>query len=616
MFGARDVNNVGCGGAMGQGLIPEDIIRQVLDRADIVEVISAYFPLRPAGRNFKALSPFRHEKTPSFVVSPDKQIFHCFSTGIGGNAISFVMQMERVAFPEAVKILADRYGIVIPETGGRDGGQQKDARERLWQINALVVQYFHRNLLVDRAEASVQAREYLKGRGIDLEQVKRFQLGLATQAWDGLTTWLRSQNVEYAEMVTAGLVIPRRQKEGYFDRFRHRVMFPIFDVRGHCVAFGGRALDSAEEAKYLNSPETPVYVKGRHLYGLHLSKQAVTREDCIVIVEGYMDFVSPMAAGVDHVAASLGTALTADQIRLVRRYTQNVILLYDADPAGENAMNRSLDLLVEEGMHTRVARLPQGEDPDSFVRRFGAEAFRERVREAKDVAAFKLDFLMERHGGQTTADRARIAAEMLAFIQRLEDPIARTEAVTAVARRLSVVQNALMTEQALIAELGRLARQPQTQKGPVPEAERVESRSEPVKAAERELLSIVLSDGRFVPMVRGQLTPGDFSSKMIRGIFEAVFEMYDAQGGVDVAALVARVTDPGWNTFLSALAARDDAAPGDPDKVCADCIERIRQDQIKSRRRQIVVEMEAAKAAGDEQRVMSLVEDLNQILKR
>ncbi len=597
------------------GFIPEDVIQQVLDRCDIVEVVSTYVSLRKAGRNFKALSPFKSEKTPSFIVSPDKQIFHCFSSGLGGNVISFVMQMERVTFPEAVRILADRCGVVIPETA-QERSEKGDHDDVLRQINEWAVEFYHRNLLTSREKEAVFAREYLKNRGISLENAKKFHLGLASESWDALARFLLGKKVKADLLEKAGLVVARHNQQGHYDRFRSRIIFPIFDVRGRCVAFGGRSLDESHDAKYINSPETPVYIKGSHLYGLHLSKQAIAQTDQVIVVEGYMDFAIPFASGVGPIVASLGTALTVQQIRLIRRYTRNIVLLFDADPAGQSAMIRSLDTLIEEGMYARVAKLESGEDPDSFVRKYGVEAFLKRVSAAQAADDFKMDFLFEKFDGSTAHGRAKIASEMLLTVNKFPDENLKSEAIRKLAGRLSVVQGAMMTQQALISELSRIARQPDRQAGRVKVEGPVNDQLTDVPPAERDLLKLMLVDADFVEPVRTDVTLEGFQHDGIREVVGHVFDLFDQQGELDLTRLIARLQKQEMINFVSGLVSSDISVVGNKKKMYRDCVEKLKTDSVRMKRKNILAEMEQAKSQGDEQRLAQLAEEFNRLLKR
>src|SRR3989338_780926 len=334
------------------GRIPDEIVQQVIDRSDIVEVVSSYVPLKKAGRSFKALSPFNHEKTPSFFVSPDKQIFHCFSSGTGGNVVSFVMKMEHMEFPEAIRFLAERAGIHIPDEKN-EAPEKINLRQKIFEINTLARDYFYEILLTDKSAEVNEARQYLKDRGITLDTVKHFFVGYALDQWDGLIKYLRKKDIPLGLMEKAGLIIAREKDQGYYDRFRGRIIFPIADLQGKCRAFGARVLPKKnsegekETAKYINSPETLLYTKGQHLYGFDMARENIAANDEVVIVEGYTDCVIPFQNGISNIVASLGTALTVEQIRLLRRYTRNVTMLFDADVAGQLAMLRSLDILIE-----------------------------------------------------------------------------------------------------------------------------------------------------------------------------------------------------------------------------------------------------------------------------
>jgi len=599
------------------GFIPEESVQQILDRADIVEVVSTYIPLRPAGRNFKALSPFRHEKTPSFIVSPDKQIFHCFSSGTGGNVISFVMKMERVSFPEAVRLLAERYHVEIPETRSPRDDAATALAKQIYHINQSAVDFFHSNLLKDRSTEAAEARKYLKGRGIDLTAVQSFQLGFALNQWDALLKALEPSG-RLAVMEKGGLIVSRKSGSGYYDRFRNRIIFPIFDERGRPVAFGARAMDPDNPAKYLNSPESPVYVKGRHLYGFHLSKQDVARDDQIIIVEGYLDFITPFVAGVRNVAASLGTALTVEQIRLIRRYTRNVVMLFDADPAGESAMNRSLDLLIDEGMNVRIAVLSAQEDPDSYIRSYGVEAFRQRLDEAKSLIDFKIGFLTGRYGRETVEARSRIVSEMLPTIARFQDAIPRTEAVKALARAVSVVQGALMTETALLEELQKMVRQGRETRSAsaTDNAGDSDRRSLDLvmSSAERTLFMLLLMDRHCIELVRSHDPSVIFHDARVTTLAEKIFQMYDQGREVSLSVLIS-LCDEQTGNYLSGLAADTAALAGDKIKMCQDCLMRLEHDRLRQRRRLILAEMEVAREHKDQKRLEELTQEFNRHIK-
>lgn len=591
------------------GLIPEDAIRQVLERSDIVEIISSYVPLKHAGRNFKALCPFHHEKTPSFVVNPEKQIFHCFGCGVGGNVFSFVMSQEHLDFAEAVRSLAAKAGIEIPQQQGKSP-RSSEIRQELLRINQAAAEYYHNNLLSDKSPEALSARQYLKDRRVTLDIVKKFKLGLALNQWDGLIQHLGKKNISLKLMEKAGLIVPQQNKQGFYDRFRNRIAFPIFDVNGKTVAFGARAMESAPSAKYINSPETELYTKGHHLYGFHLAKEAVGRLDAIVVVEGYMDFIMPFQSGVQNIVASLGTALTENQIRLMRRFTKNIIMLFDADRAGESAMVRSLDVLLEEGMNVRVATLGvQDQDPDSFVRTYGVEKFQERIDQAESLFDFKLKFLIKRCGLETIENRAKISGEMLLTIDKFKDMIVKTEYLKRLSLKLAVSQDALWAELKKIASQnsGRVSRREEGKTAPaVPET---------LRAVERDLLRLMLTERNFLQDIRNQVELADFQNPYVRDVVTRIYDLYDQGKDVNLPEVMSGFPDQKIVQFLSNLLASEDGLIGDKKRIHRDCVQRLKQDRLKFQRRNIVHKMEQAREQGDHFELDKLTREFNLLIK-
>lgn len=589
------------------GLIPEEIIAQTIDRCDIVETISSYIPLKRAGRNFKAVCPFHHEKTPSFVVNPDKQIFHCFGCGVGGNVVNFVMKQERMEFPEAIRFLAQKVNVSIPGDETPQAHHANNIRQAILRVNALAAAFFHKTLLADQSPAAKNAREYLKNRGIDLDAVRVFQLGFAPNQWDALLTHLKQEGISLGLMEKAGLIIPRESGQGYYDRFRNRVIFPIFDTRAHCRAFGARALEAAEGAKYLNSPETVIYTKGHHLYGFHLAKPAIADEDRVVIVEGYVDCLISYQAGVRNIVASLGTALTVDQIRLLRRYTPRVVMLFDMDPAGEAAMMRSLDTLIEEGMEVRVATLKDGEDPDSFVRRYGADSLRERIAAAQTLIDYKLDVLTRRHGIQTPDGKAQIAAGMLPTIYRFPNELIKAEYLKRLARALDVSEDALAKEYQKVGRAIAAAITAHLHEPPAVNEARA-------RAVERGLLKLMIEKEEWIPKVRQDLTLEDFQDARIRTAITRIFDFFENGKKIDAVNLINSFEDAAVSQMLTGIVTEEEIA-GDREKMYQDYINRIRHDQLKVRRQKFLQQIQEAESAGNFTRAGELSRQFNQFIK-
>lgn len=364
--------------------IAEESIQRVTDASDIVEVIGSYFPLKRAGTNFRALCPFHKEKSSSFHVNPSRQSFHCFGCGAGGGVFRFVMDYEHVDFPSAVRRLAQRAGIVLTEENDPQEQSRRDQRSRLLELHKEATAWFHLNML--RSQEAEHARAYLKKRGLTKEIAVEWQLGYAPGGWEIFRDWAMAKGFSREELLQGGLLTAREgDQTGGYDRFRDRLMFPIRNDYGEVVAFSGRILnDSDREAKYVNSPETPIFSKGRVLFGLDKSKRPLIDAGEAVVLEGQIDLISAFEHGVRHVVAPQGTAFTAEQARLLRRFVERVILCFDSDTAGQNAVEKSLPALLAAGIEVRVATLPQGSDPDSLIREQGIEVFQKRLSEAKD----------------------------------------------------------------------------------------------------------------------------------------------------------------------------------------------------------------------------------------
>lgn len=424
------------------GTIPDHILEQVAAANDIVEVIGSYFPLKRAGSTWKALCPFHQEKSPSFTVNPQRQIFKCFGCGEGGGVFKFVGLYEHINFPEAVKKLAARAGIPIVEDRGSNSedDRQHETRKTLLKLHAEAADWFHGNLM--KRELARAARDYLKQRGLTNEIAKSWQLGFAPESWDGLLNWALERGYKRSTLLQSGLVKLRdeeRPESEVYDRFRGRLMFPICNDLGEVVAFSGRILKGdAQSAKYLNSPETPLFRKGKILFGLHKTKRGLIEAGCAIVCEGQLDLITLFEAGLTNVVAPQGTAFTEDQARILKRYVSEVVLCFDADAAGEKAAERSLEPLLQHDLIVRVAALPPGEDPDSLVRKDGVESFSARISAARDF----FDFWIER--AATSVDLSNLGAKMqlarqlAETVARVHDPLMRNEVISKVTARLGV----------------------------------------------------------------------------------------------------------------------------------------------------------------------------------
>lgn len=421
--------------------IPEEKISEILNTSDIVDVISETVILKKSGRNFFGLCPFHSEKTPSFSVNASKQIFHCFGCAAGGNVLSFVMKYHGITFPEAAKMLARRHNITI-ETKDIDPAKRRELhlKERLFRLNKTVMEVYFDEL--KRLNLNDKASKYLKQRGISEDIIQQFRLGFAPESWDTIVNVLKEQKISKNIAIQSGLILERKQKTGYYDRFRNRIMFPIFDVNMQVAGFGGRVMDDTMP-KYMNSPETPIYNKSRILYGLHAAKQFCRQEGFVYIVEGYFDFLSLYQHGIKNTVASLGTALTPDHVRILKGYAARMVLVFDSDVAGISAAKRSIKIFLKEGVDTRVLVLPEGDDPDSYVVKHGHEAFNNLAKNAKTIMQFLLQVSIDAHG-LSVEGRVRILDDMKQQLILIQDSALRSLYVKELSETLNIDEKAVL----------------------------------------------------------------------------------------------------------------------------------------------------------------------------
>ena len=421
----------------------DQVVEDVRSANNIVDVISSRVQLTKKGKNYFGLCPFHKEKTPSFSVDPDRQYYYCFSCNKGGNVYSFLMEIEKLTFPEAIQRLADSAGIVLPESSDPAYNQKlartKALQERHFEMYAQAVSFFSQTLFSERGK---KAREYMQKRMIRADIVKRFGLGYAPPEWDALYNYLRSKSYKDEELLSGGLII-KGKNEGYYDRFRDRIIFPIQDASGRILALGGRALDDSTP-KYLNSPESLFYNKGKNLYGLNLAKN--TKEKSMIIVEGYMDLISLYAHGIDNVVAPLGTALTEVQARLLKRYIDDVIIAFDADAAGQAATLRGLDILETQGFHVRVLTIPESKDPDEYIRARGASAFRALLAEAMPLLDYKIESLRRKYPNSGTDNDIRFFKDVVHLLAGVNDEIEREIYVGRIAAKYGITETSIKSE--------------------------------------------------------------------------------------------------------------------------------------------------------------------------
>ena len=580
--------------------IPEHKIDEIRNTANIVEVVSSYVNLTKAGNVFRGLCPFHSEKTPSFTVNPERRIFHCFGCGVGGNVFRFLMLHKGVSFPEAVSELAEKYGIDLPRVEPGVYRQNQHRKTSLYKVNALAQKYFEEELYAD---TGLEARTYLERRGLRPDIIREYHLGWAPSGWDNLRSYLESHRVPVDIMEEAGLVRKREHSNRTYDTFRARIICPISDLDGKTVAFGGRLLQEEErQPKYLNSPETPIYVKGRLLYGLDRHRQWLRQKKTVLIVEGYFDLLSLAAHGVKHVVATLGTALTASHLRLLKGYVDRALLVFDADEAGRNAAARALPLFLSADLDGHVLRLPEGHDPDTFVRAFGAQALEEESRQSVGLLDYYLDQTLAKFPA-TLAGKGRAAAEVMAVLAKVEGQTRQNLLRHALADRLGISEEALLLTE-------RRATQP------VSGSESAPGLVQGLEADfEKGLLQLVLLHPETAPIVFGADLGPLFDDAAARKIYEHMALLHAKNGCVDVDGLIEQLNQE-EASLVTGLALSDNGLAGrELAAVASDFVQRFAARHHQSRKTSLSQRIKQAQENGDEKLVAVLLLEKNQLLK-
>ncbi len=550
-------------------VIPEDKIIEVKNAADILEVISETVVLKKSGSNYFGLCPFHSEKTPSFSVNPGKQIFHCFGCGNGGDVFQFVVQQQGVSFPEAVRMLGRRYGIDLPQRPMTSGQkQQASIKSKILEANREAMTFFQ-HCLHSRQNGS-NARRYLEKRGFALDRLERFSIGYAPAGWDHLLAHFRKKRIDPKIAETAGLIV-RKKNGGYYDRFRDRIQFPIFDTANRVIAFGGRVLGD-DLPKYLNSPESMVYQKSRSLYGLNWAKHRCREAGAVFIVEGYLDLLSLHLHGIENVVATLGTALTPEHLRLLKGFVGDgrITLVFDGDAAGIKAAQRSIDLFLENhtdfrkgdvyqesNADTRILVLPDGHDPDTFVNTYGAEAFHQRAEEALGVVGFLLSAAVDRFGASTQG-KISVLKEMAGVLAGINDPVARSLYVREVAEQLQVPERTVLDMIREYTNISSKRRADAAHRSPEQGVDLEDGRAAegPGSRIERQIVAMMLSVPDVIPEVVSRRILNRFTDMTLRSIGECIVDHREClQEGV--TRLMDEVSDDRQRNLLSMLAIVD-----------------------------------------------------------
>lgn len=491
--------------------IPENIISEIRGAADIVDIVSDMVILKKAGKDYQGLCPFHTEKTPSFTVSPEKQMFYCFGCGTGGDVFKFLMMHEGVSFPEAVRTLAGRCGIEVP-TPDMTPEEKSRIRERdaLFDVNQQTMAYFRHILW--KSPAGEPARAYLEQRRLDRAMGDAFGLGYAPEGWDHLIRFFSRKTTSTGLLAKAGLISPRKSGSGFYDRFRNRIIFPIMDIQNRVIGFGGRVMDESLP-KYLNSPETPLFSKSRTLYGLHAAKAKCRETGKAFLVEGYFDVLSLHQVGISNAVATLGTALTPEHVRLLRGHAGQVILVFDSDQAGVRAAARSVEIFRKENMDARILVLPEGHDPDTYILEFGAEAFQEAALRARGVMEYMMEDAVARHG-LSIEGKVRVISEMTKPLAAVDDPVAYSLYVRKLAERMGV-------DEAMIMEKLRAAPSGRSGNTPPQRAKPTQFQGRRVRM-EQQMVTMMLQFPEILPEVTDRDLAKRFEDPTLKAIWSAL----------------------------------------------------------------------------------------------
>ncbi|MFH1684211.1 MAG: DNA primase [Candidatus Margulisiibacteriota bacterium] len=572
-------------------MIPSEIIEDIRNKTDIVKIVSEYVQLKKRGKNYLGLCPFHSEKDASFTVSPDKQIFHCFGCNEGGNAFAFLMKIENIGFIEAVAELGDKLGVTVPRPSR--SGPDKDAKEKFYQVMLLTAEYFQSNLSDD-------ARAYLAKRKISQKTIEQFRLGFALPGWDNLFKHLVARGADPKLIEQTGLILSREGSSGYYDRFRNRLIFPIMDQRNRVIGFGGRSL-ADEEPKYLNSPDTYIYRKGETLFGLNLAKESIKKSKTAVLVEGNFDLITPFQAGITNIVASMGTALTAYQCKLLTRYCDTIILAFDADSAGGIAAERSIEPLRNQGLKVKVAKLTGGKDPDEIINKQGQEAFQKCLDSALPYLEFKIERVLARHNLAEIESRSKALKEVSKVLSQEQDDYIRKEYAKLIAPKLKTDVDTILAgiksnqhygEGQKTRRLNRTTEKPASK----------------IVEAEKHLIAIAAQSIPALNFIKERLNIDDFHQPETTAIAALLFGAEFKEGSDPAHFLLDNLPDESAKKHLSRVLVEGHLIDGDRfEEILGDCINVLKNERIRHKIEELKLGINEAEKAGETQKATELL---------
>jgi DNA primase len=584
--------------------IPEDKVLEIKNAADIVDIVSEVVHLKKSGKNFLGLCPFHSEKTPSFSVSPEKQIYHCFGCGVGGNIFSFLMKHDGIAFPEAARTLARRYSINIPtQSLTREQKKRMSERESLLNINRQAMDFFSR--ILHSKSAGIRAISYLKKRGFSPETIDRFHLGYAPKGWDRFLNFILKKGAPLALVERSGLILPKKDKRGHYDRFRDRIIFPILDVNQQVIGFGGRVLDDSLP-KYLNSPETPVYNKSRSLYGLYTAKDKCRTTNTIFIVEGYLDLLALHQHGIENSVATLGTALTEEHVRMLTRYAPRMVLVYDSDEAGIRSALRCVDIFWkehvdfsrgdvfrEEKADTHILVLPNEHDPDSFLMENGPERFQQAAAQAPSIITFLIEQAIAKHG-LATEGKIRVVTELQRPLATINDKVARSLYIKQFAERIGIDEN-------IVLEKVREHRSVKSKK----ESPARNTPADKGSRLEKQIIAMMLQFPDILPAIKMFNVIDYIENDILKSIGKTILES-QLSADEQISGLLTSIEDPVQQNLITTLAMIEESWD---ENGCLKLIKQFVASAEKHRDNTIIEQIKAAEKKNDQETLDKLLKE-------
>ncbi|UCE22979.1 MAG: DNA primase [Candidatus Aminicenantes bacterium] len=567
-----------------------EVIDQIRQASSIIEIASQYTSLRLRGKRHVGLCPFHSEKAPSFTVDEEKQLYHCFGCGAGGDIFTLIMEKENLSFPEALKFLADKYNIPLPERR-KMSPQLKKLEEQLSKINEDTLAFFKKNLF--KTKEGEKALSYLQKRKISPEIIQKLKIGYALNSWDSLISFFQGKGIQPNLLVKAGLALRSEKKKGYYDRFRGRIIFPIFTESGKPVAFGGRTIFDAEP-KYLNSPDTPIYIKGKLLYGMNFCKDDIRKKGYAILVEGYTDFLTLFQEGITNLAASLGTSLTSDQVSFAKRFASRMIVSYDADKPGIKAAERAISLCFEKGVQIRVLNLPEGFDPDSFINKFGGNKFKELAQKSTPGLKFLIDTQLQKINEESAEEKAQIAKNIVIEIEKIPDPVVRSEYLKQTSEQLSIDENVLRS---MIQR--KSAKEGEMEKGTF-------------LNAEKRLLQILLEEKEIAPYIFAEIKEEYFHGLKSKPIFNALSENFRKGKSSSLHELKQKVDPTLVSSLSKAMLEKEQNASVEE---AFECLNTLKQLSLENLAKKLNAELTQLERKGDKEKIIPLIKQIQETKK-